>query len=371
MAAEQGSEQRIYINGRFLDQPLSGVQRYARQMVAALDQLIGSHQVEGERWCLLTTGREIARPQLDHIEVHSVESKFHGHAWEQFALARAARDGTLLGLAGSGPITHPRQLVVIHDASVFRNPRFFSRRYGLWHRWLGRALARRARIGTVSSFSQRELADVLNLDERTIPVLRNGSDHMLLTAPSLDAYDRLNLRGRNIFILIGNLTRNKNVGVAIEAMNLVPNAVLVIIGDLNSRIFGKLHAKIDSERVVLVGRLDDESTVGLLREAKGLLFPSFYEGFGIPPLEAMVNSCPVIASAIDSVREICGAAALYFNPTDPVALAAAMRALLNEGEGERQQRVQRGLVQAARYTWQQSASALIDFYREELADKGR
>ena len=158
------SEPMIFINGRFLEQPLGGVQRYAREMLAALDRALAAEPNRMERWCLLTTGNELDCPSLQRIEKRVVQSRVRGHFWEQLALGRAARRGALIGLGGSGPLLHSRQLVVIHDASVFRHPEFYSARYGLWHRAIDRMLAKRARIATVSNFSRHELADVLQLD---------------------------------------------------------------------------------------------------------------------------------------------------------------------------------------------------------------
>lgn len=360
------TEQRIYINGRFLEQPLSGVQRYAREMLSALDRLLSAENNLSERWCLLTTGRESEYPPLDRIEVRPVRSILRGHAWEQGALPRAARGGVLVGLAGGGPILHRRQLVVIHDASVFRHPKFYSVPYGLWHRSIGRALATLARIATVSQFSRHELADVLRLDPQTIPVFHNGSDHMRRVTPTSVAFDRLQLCDRRYFVVLGNLSRNKNVAVAINALRQVPDASLVLIGGLDRRVFGESGIDASDERLIFAGRLDDANVAGLFAHASGLLFPSLYEGFGIPPLEAMVQGVPVIASDIEAVREVCGDAALYFDPHDPLELAAAMRAILAEGEAERAKRRQRGIARAAQFTWDRTARQLADFCHEEL-----
>jgi glycosyltransferase involved in cell wall biosynthesis len=363
---EETGQPTVYINGRFLEQPLSGVQRYAREMVTALDRVLGADRKGYGRWCLLTTGRERERLPLDHIEVRPRPAMMTGHAWEQVTLAREARDGVLVGLGGSGAVLHSRQLVVIHDASVFRHPDFFSAGYGIWHRLIGRALARRARIATVSRFSRDELAGILKLDPAAIPVLYNGSDHMRRLTPKSDAVDRLQLHPGPYFVLLGNLTRNKNLSVAIEALMEVPNTTLVVVGGINRRVFGSAGIDASSDRLIFAGRLDDAEVAGLLEQAAGLLFPSLYEGFGIPPLEAMVLGCPVIASDIPPVKEVCGDAALYFDPNDSMALAAAMRAILSEGNAERQKRLEQGAARAASFTWEQSAKKLAALCRDEL-----
>ncbi|WP_205751280.1 hypothetical protein [Brevundimonas sp. 'scallop'] len=153
----------IFINGRFLTQPMSGVQRYARQIVRALDQRPGA----AERYVLLTPpGAE--NLNLLNIPTRKIE-RAGGHLWEQTALAWTARHGRLLSLGGSGPVLHRRHIVVIHDAAVFRHPEHFRKGYAAFHRALNRILARRARLATVSEFSRRELASVLNLSPTASP----------------------------------------------------------------------------------------------------------------------------------------------------------------------------------------------------------
>lgn len=369
-----GGERVFYINGRFLEQPLSGVQRYAREMVGALDRLIGTAGVEGERWCLLTTGRETERPHLDHIEVRQLPSRFRGHAWEQTALARASGDGILIGLGGSGPLLRSRQLVVVHDASVFRHPEYYSTRYRLWHQLIVKALSRRSRIATVSRFSQQELAEVLRLPAGDIEVFYNGSDHMRVSRPDPDVVGVWRLQDRPYFVLLGNLTKNKNMEVAIQAAQLISECTLVIVGSLNSRVFGQGLAQPRDDRALFVGRVDDASLAGLLTNAQALIFPSLYEGFGIPPLEAMVNGCPVIASDIPAVREVCGDAAVYFNPHEPAELVTAMHAIIREEPAARERRQQRGHARAASFTWENSARELLLYCRTEFvarADRPR
>jgi glycosyltransferase involved in cell wall biosynthesis len=355
----------IFINGRFLEQPLSGVQRYAREMLQALDRIL-STEGRGERWCLVTTGNERDCPPLQTIEKQALPSRFRGHVWEQIALARAARGGALVGFGSSGPLLHPRQLVVIHDASVFRHPEFYSSRYSLWHRVLGRSMAHRARIATVSEFSRHELAEVLHLHPAQIPIFHNGSEHLGRIPASLDALDRFGLRDRTYFVALGNLTPNKNLAVALEALEQLPDALLAVIGSVNQRVFANSLEGRFGERLVFCGRVDDANVRGLLGKATALLFPSLYEGFGIPPLEAMVNGCPVIASDIPPVREVCGDIPLYFDPRSPDQLAGAMRALLNESDGARQARIRRGADRAASFTWERSARQLAEFCRNEL-----
>jgi len=339
----------ILINGRFLTQPVSGVQRYAREILHALDQRPDA----AERY------RLVAPPGADHPELTRIPvltvGQGGGHVWEQTALAWAARKGRLLSLCGSGPVTHDRQVVVIHDAAVFRRPEHFHAGYAAFHRALGRRLAARAKLATVSAFSRDELADVLRLRPDAIAVAPNGADHVERIAPDASIIARLGLSGRPYFVALGNLTPNKNIGVMVRALARLsdPDLRLVLIG-AHASIFGRAAEAIDP-RIILAGRRSDAEAKALLRGARALLFASLYEGFGVPPLEAFANDCPVIASDIPAVHEVCADAALHFDPTDDAALAGHMRAVLHGSDPARRGA---GRARVAAYRWARSAEIL-------------
>lgn len=338
----------IFLNGRFLTQPTSGVQRYAREIVRALDR-----RPNASDYVLLTPSGVASFP-LDAIRVRRLPGA--GHVWEQTVLAHAARGGALLSLGGSGPVLHPRQTVVIHDAAVFRHPEHFRRGYAQVHRLLGRALARRATLATVSHFSRAELSAVLETPADAIAIAPNGVDHFARVIPDPGAAARLGLDRRPFFVALGNLAPNKNIPAMIRALTRIadPDVRLVLVGGQDAKVFSRLSAS--DPRLILTGRLDDAAVAGLLRQARALIFPSLYEGFGIPPLEAFSQGCPVLASDIPAVREVCGPAALYFAPHDDAALAALMMASLELPADPQWRAIARQRVAA--YSWDASAAVL-------------
>jgi glycosyltransferase involved in cell wall biosynthesis len=340
----------IFINGRFLIQPMSGVQRYAREIVRALDRRPGA----ADRYLLLTPpGAE--NLNLTRIPVRIVHGG-RGHAWEQMTLAWAARNGRLLSLCGASPVLHPRQVVVIHDAAVFCHPEHFRPAYAAFHRILGRLLASRARIATVSHFSRHELATTLHIPAAKITVAPNSADHLRAIKPDPDVVAALDLTDRPYFVALGNLTPNKNIAVTLRPLARIPDPAvrLVLIGSRPEAIFDAPSLQHDP-RLIIAGRCSDAQIVALLTQARGLLFPSLYEGFGIPPLEAFALGCPVIASDIPATREVCADAALYFAPTDDAALAEHMKRLLNETDHARRDA---GLRRTELYSWSRSAEVL-------------
>lgn len=365
-------ELKIFINGRFLSQKLTGVQRYAAEMVKAIDALLASNQshpsLQQVEWQLLAPNDASETLELERIKIRKI-GRLNGHAWDQIDLARAAATGRLISLANSGPVLHRDHIVVIHDAQVFRRPDFFGWRYLAVHRTMDRLLASRATIATVSAFSRRELAATLGLPEASIPVFPNSAAHFAATKPDNGVLARLGVEPRKYFLFVGSRTKNKNLAVAIHAANLLgrPDVPLVIVGGDNSKVFQDNSSE-DAPGLRLAGRLADSEIAALYAHAAAFVFPSLYEGFGVPPLEAMIFGCPVIASTADAVVETCGDAAAYFRANDADALKQLMLERLAMGaisEQERKKQEDRVTL----YSWQKSAKAMLDYlaHRADVA----
>jgi len=355
------AERVVTINGRFLTQPVSGVQRYAAEIVLALDDLLARRCVaaaEGIRFRLVAPLGAAPPGSLRSIAFVRVGEPA-GHRWDQLALARAAQGGPLLSLGGSGPLFHRDHLVVIHDAAVYRHPEHFSRSYGLVHRTLGRIFARTARMATVSEFSKRELSGLLGISTANITVAPNGWEHLARLVPEPGVARRY-AGDAPFFVTVGNLTPNKNLAVAIEAFSLLPpgTAKLIIVGSANASIFGASGAGAVNPDVIFAGRLDDEALAGLLGDSQALIFPSVYEGFGIPPLEAMQAGTRVLASRAEAVVEVCDGVADFFDAHNAETLAALVGRVLREAPEERRVRLDDGKARLQRYSWSRSASIL-------------
>ncbi len=355
---------KVYINGRFLSQGHGGVQRFAREIVSALDETIASSAwARSKRWVILTPPGVADQPALKAIKVKEC-GLFDGHLWEQTSLALGAHDGLLLDLGNAGPVLHPQHVAVIHDATVFRYPENFGRRYGALHRFLSRALARRARICTVSEFSRSEICEIFGLSPQSISIIPNAAGHLQGSPGSASVLARLGLDAQKYFLFVGSTTRNKNLRTAIEAFRQLERdgVKLVLVGGSNASVFGD-NALASCPGVITAGHLPDAEVAELYRFATALVFPSIYEGFGIPPLEAMVNDCPVIASAIPPVQEVCGDAAQYFSPMAAEELASIMRERIDRPQ-DRQAWVDRGRERSLRFSWTESANRLVSALHE-------
>ena len=355
---------KIFINGRFLSQSLTGVQRYAAEMVTTIDEMLAARRapdsLQQAEWELLAPPDADLSFRLQYIAPRKVGDR-RGHLWDQADLSRAASDGLLLSLANSGPVLHANQLVVLHDAQVFRRPEFFGWSYRTAHRSLGYLLARRATIATVSGFSQRELASVLRLQPSAIPIFPNSADHFARTEPDFGIIERLGITPHRYFLLVGSMTRNKNIALAVEAFRRLgrDDVTIVVVGGVNQKVFAQ--NSITTERnVIFAGRLRDEEIAALYARAAAFIFPSLYEGFGVPPLEAMTFGCPVIASTADAVKETCGDAASYFDPHDVDDLQQCMVTRIEAGPISIEER-KRQNARLQHYSWKTSADAMLRF----------
>jgi glycosyltransferase involved in cell wall biosynthesis len=352
----------IYINGRFLGQNHTGVQRYSREVVVAIDRLLeredSPYFARRTHWHLLAPPGTECDLDLRKIQFSTVGTRA-GHLWEQLELPKYASSGVLLSPANCGPVRHRRQIVVIHDAAIYKVPAGFTWKYRVWHKVLDRLLARSARIATVSKFSRGELAGALAIPADDIILAPNGTDHLKSVVPDCGIVDRLNLTPGKYFVTLGLSSANKNIGLAVKAYDLLSRSdtKLVVVGESSVRVARAQTFK-SNRGVILAGRLSDQEVMGLLRSATALLFPSRYEGFGLPPLEAMAVGCPVLASTAGAVVEVCGGAALHFHPDDAAMLADLMSRVLDEPQVAGELRA-RGLRRPGRSQWESTAAVLM------------
>ncbi|MDP9835866.1 glycosyltransferase involved in cell wall biosynthesis [Neorhizobium huautlense] len=350
------SSARIFINGRFLGRPVTGVERFAGSILGEIDAALASTHIS--RFTVLAP-QGVARPAwLKNLGFENTGSRT-GHAWEQTDLWRASRDGVLVNLCNSGPVLHGRQLTVLHDALVYRHPENFSRSYGTFHRLLGRLLAKRANLATVSDFSRQELSKLLGVAADGIGLVPNAIDHVFSVEPDVSVLQKFDLETRPFFLFVGSPANNKNLAGAIRAFIALdkPDVAFVMVGGAANTFAKSLLGELP-ENVVSTGRLTDEEIQALYRKAAALVFPSIYEGFGIPPLEAMAVGCPVIASDIPPVREVCRDAVIYFDPHHVASITSAMRDVV-DGVVDIAAVRERGLARTADFSWKKSAERLL------------
>ena len=264
--------------------------------------------------------------------------------------------------------------MTVHDISFARSPELFSRRDRTLLRLVRGSVRRAARVIAVSEFTRADLCDVYDLDPAKVVAIPNGVSESFTPQP--DAQARVRQRfgiDRPYMLCVGALQPRKNVPLAIEAYARVVgrgmNCELVVAGGDRGGRIDVLDAILRNGltgRVHMLGHVEEEAMPALYSAARALVFPSLYEGFGIPALEAMATGTPVIASNTTGLAEAVGDAGLTVDPHSAEELADAMRRLLDD-EALREQLVAAGLARAVNFTWGRAAAATARVYREALA----
>ena len=246
------------------------------------------------------------------------------------------------------PGNRPPAAVTVHDLQHELYPQFFSRAELAYRRLLYKQAVTSSRIViTISEHARETLLRTYGIDPSRVVAIPLGIDHQRLTPDE---------EPREPFLLYpANPWRHKNHARLYEALALVrrdrPELRLVLTGTG--------HAADLPDRVENRGRVSFDELVRLYRTASALVFPSRYEGFGLPPLEAMACGCPVAASSATSLPEVCGDAAEYFDPLSPADMARAIGAVLDD----RAAYAERGIARARMFTWEATARAHEDVYR--------
>ena len=280
------------------------------------------------------------------------------------------------------PLTMCPTVVTIHDCIHLRFPQYLPNRGALLYAqlFLRRAAARARRVMTVSEASKRDILHYLHVPAAKVEVIPNALDERFATPPAEADIARVRERyqlNTPFMLYAGNIKPHKNIDRLIEAFALLrrrgPDGVkLLIIGDEISKypnLRRLVHRHQLHQHVRFFGFVPDTTLAVLYRLAAAFVFPSLYEGFGLPPLEAMASGTPVISSNVSSLPEVVGNAAILIDPLDPQALADAMARVLGDG-ALRTELIRRGHERVAAFSWERSVARVREIYAEVARGAG-
>ncbi len=355
----------VYLNGRFLSQPTTGVQRVAAEIIHAIDRLIADGKCPDFRFQIVAPRNASRRLKLSHIPQVTV-GRLTGYGWEQSELAWHAKKSWLISFCNLGPVLHKRQIVMIHDTQVFAMPENFSRAFVAFYRTILPLLGRRSRsVLTVSAFSKGELVANGVAPETKVTVVPNGVDHALRGPADDSILKQYGLRPGAYVLAVGTDKRSKNFDLLRESAAGLKsrNLQLAIAGGHNRSVFEAGEEGSDrGGDIVYCRELDDARLRALYENAFCLAIPSLHEGFGLPAAEAMMCGCPVIASKRASLPEICGDAALFCDPLGVDSFLQQVDRLAGDPE-LRETCMARGRERSQSMTWRRSAELVIEGLR--------
>ncbi|MCC6300392.1 MAG: glycosyltransferase family 4 protein [Anaerolineales bacterium] len=321
----------VVVNGRFLSRRITGVERYAREVLRRFPT--DDYRVERTNW-----------------------NGIGGHAWEQFVLpSKLNRDSILWSPANSGPLVVRNQALTIHDLSPLEHPEWFIKSYAAWYRLFLPILARRVRvIFAPSNFVKEKITARFGV--KNVVVTRNGVDPSVFHP---DAKQGTIEFPKKYILFVGTLQPRKNLEGLMRAWHNVKdefNDTWLVVAGETGRVFRSVKFFGDA-RIRFLNYAADENLPALYANADLFVLPAYDEGFGLPALEAMACGTPVIASNGGALPELVGDAGFIFDLPAPATLAQALRECLSNAR-LRASLIEKGLARAKKFSWQDTTELI-------------
>lgn len=350
---------KVVVNARFLTQHITGVQRYAVEICLELKKILSDEIV-------FVSPSNIKQNEYAEQLSARIIGSHKGHIWEQWDLVRYLNQNgnpLLLCLCNTAPLYYKNKIVTVHDVAFEAYPQTFSKAFLYLYRFMiPRIMKSALRVITVSQFSKGEIVKYYGIDAKSIHVVSSA------VANQFHIEEDRKLKAKKYFLAVSSLNYRKNFLAVLEAFDIFDkqkkDISLFIVGDLNNSNFKTIdieHYK-KNPRVLFLGRISDEQLVKYYSNALAFIFPSIYEGFGIPPLEAQACGCPVLASDIPPHHEVIGESGLFCNPNNPNDLASGMCKILDKSEVLKIN----GLKNTKRFSYKQSAEQIHKIIEECL-----
>lgn len=360
----------IIINSRFLTQPITGVQRYAREVTRELIKL-------NKNEVILVAPKNIRQTNFEGFPVTTTLTSLTGHAWEQLVLPRYFNilgAKVLFSPGNTGPLRVSNQVVTIHDAAVFKRPEGFNNTFVKWYKFLLPRLAKKVgKIITDSEFSKTELVESLKISpEKIVPIhIGVGEIFKPQLKDELEEFKKKKGLPERYILALGSRSKNKNFYGIIKAWDLlvkqrkIQTLSLVIAGGISSTLQNDgLSILINkSSRIYDFGYVLDEELPQLYSGAEAFVFPSFYEGFGLPPLEAMACGTPVVVSNTASLPEVIGDVGIYVDPYSIEDIASGIYKVITDKELQ-SNLSSKGIERAKKFTWKNTTKKTLKVFEE-------
>ncbi|MGQ8773483.1 glycosyltransferase family 4 protein [Serratia sp. NA_112.1] len=346
----------VFINARFLTQELTGVQRFAEQISLALQEI-------RDDIVFISPGDIKNKKTADLLNVKVIGNRA-GHQWEQRDLPVFLKNNgspLLVNLGNTAPLWYKNKIVTHHDITYKKFPESYSRKFRLMYNLLIPVMLKNSRaLLTVSEFSKKEITNAYNYDTQKTFVISNAVSEIFTRRET-----ERQVVDEPFLLSVSSPNYHKNFHGLLAAFSVISknsDIKLKIIGGKNKNFSGidfSANGEIDMKNVEFLGRVTDEELVSIYQSALAFVFPSFYEGFGIPPLEAQACGCPVVSSNQASLPEVLAESALYFDPYNHKDMVNALDKIVHD-EKLRDELKIAGYNNIPNYSWHESAKRLDD-----------
>lgn len=359
---------KVCVNSRFLTHSISGAERFAIELCYQLKILI-------PELVFLAPSNGIVQHQLAQ-EFNVVQfGCLENHLWEQIELPLYLKKNgnpLLVNLLNTAPLFYKNQIISVLDIAFVRFPGTFSFLFRRYYQYLIPKILRRSkRIVSISEFSKKEIIEYYNIDPRKISVI-------YCAVPARFIFNNNQLRdldavvpAEKYILAVGALQPQKNLKNLVKAFLLLNDSELnlYIIGASrqNFRQSGISQLVEGKKNIKLLGRVGDDELIKFYKNALCFVFPSFYEGFGIPPLEAQAMASPVIVSNVASLPEIFGDSALYCDPSDINDIKDKIHRIATD-KSLRRELLIKSNQNWRRFSWRDSAVKMAELINSEIAN---
>lgn len=342
----------IYINGRFLEKKVTGVQRFSLEITRTLSKLRDD--------IIVLIPANIININFELLEGFNyvVVTGFSGNLWEQVSLPNYLKKlgkPLLLNLSNSAPLFYDNKIITHHDISYTRYPQSYTKKYVFYYKLTSPLILKKSvMIFTVSEFSKKEIIDFYGVNPNKIHVIPNAVNDIFKSKNTNE------FTTKPFALAVSSPCYHKNFDLLIDSFlekNL--DLDLKIIGSISSTFSSRKKDLITDERVQFLGRVSDEELINLYQQSLFFVFPSLYEGFGIPPLEAQSCGCPVISSNAASMPEVLRTSAYYFDPKSKISIQDSLVRITTD-INLRKKLINLGFENIKRFSWEKSGKIIND-----------
>ncbi len=347
----------LIINSRFLTQNITGVQRFAIEISKQLKKQLG------EKVQFISPKNIVHSELAKELDVKVIGDKT-GHLWEQLDLPKYLKsiDSPLvLNLANTAPFFYRNKIVTVHDIAYERFPQTFDWKFRVFYKLLIPNIIKTAKhILTVSEFSKNEIHNLYGINLENIGVVYNAVNE-IFKSKKIET-------NQKYILAVSSLNYQKNFHSLVKAFNQLDDksTKLYLVGSINKN-FASIELLSEIEKntnIVFKGRVDDNELIELYSNAICFVYPSLYEGFGIPPLEAQACGCPVICSNVASLPEVGGVdSVVYCDPYNVNDIREKIELVLNDKNLQNDLKI-KGFENIKRFSWEESVRKIIEVIKE-------